>query len=141
MTMRSYADAVGAMKTWINSRTDTLVGEGHPLQKGAEAKQLSGAASACYAFLSLVGTSQTGGAENPDTAARLSAQVYGPNILSVALAAAALADELTTVLMGRPTDVPGARLYVADDLSGPADRPDFDQPRQVVDFTVVLTPI
>ena len=138
---QSYADAVGAVKTWINGRTDTLVGEGRPLQKGAEAKRLDGAGPYCYAFLSLVGTSQTGGAENPDTSARVSAQVYGPSTLAVALAAAALADEITAQLAGRWVSVTGARLYVADDVQGPADLPDNDLPRQVVDFSVVLTPV
>lgn len=138
----TYADAVGAVKAWINSRTATLVGEGRPLQKGAEAKQLVGAAPACYAFLSLAGTSQFGGAENPDSAARVQAQIYGPSTLAVALAAAALADEVTTQLAGRWVDVPGvARMYVADEVAGPADLPDADLPRQVVDFTVVLTPL
>jgi hypothetical protein len=139
--VQSYAEAVGAAKTWINGRTETLVGEGHPLQKGAEAKRLSGAAPSCYAFLSLVGTTQFGGAENPDTAARISAQVFGPNVLSVALAAAALADEVTSVLAGRWTDVPGARIYVADDVQGPADLPDGELPRQVVDFSLILSPL
>lgn len=139
--MRTYTDAVGAVKAWVNGRTDTLVGEGRPLQKGAEAKQLDTGA-ACYAFLSLIGTSQFGGAENPDTAARLSAQVYGPNTLSVALAAAALADELTVHLAGRWADVPGfGRIYVADDIAGPSDLPDNGLPRQLVDFSVILTPL
>jgi hypothetical protein len=139
--LRTYVDAVGAAKTWINGRTDTLVGEGNPLQKGAEAKPLDGAATACYAYLSVVGTTHFGGAENPDTAARLSAQVYGPNTRSVALAASALADEITTELAGRWADVPGARMYVADDVDGPSDQPDGNLPREVVDFTVILTPI
>jgi hypothetical protein len=140
--MLSYADAVGAMKTWINGRIGTLVGEGMPLQKGAEAKRLGGATPTCYAFLSLVGTTQVGGAENPDTAARLSAQVLGPNTQAVAIAAASLADELTRELAGRWTDVPGlARIYVAADIDGPSDQPDFDQARQVVDFSVIIAPI
>ncbi len=139
--MQTYADAVGAVVTWINSRTETLVGLNHPLQKGAAAKYRD-TGPACNAFLSLIGTSQIGGAENPDSAPRLSAQVYGPNVLAVTLAAAALADEITAELAGRWVDVPGvARLYVADDVAGPSDLPDNELPRQVVDFTVVLTPL
>lgn len=138
---RTYVDAVGAVMEWVNSRTATLVGVGNPLQKGAYAKQLTGAADACYAYLSALPASQTGGAENPDMLARISAQVYGPSVLAVANAAAALADELGSGLEGRWADVTGARLYVGDDISGPSDQPDFDLPRQVVDFSVVVTPL
>jgi hypothetical protein len=138
---RTYVPAVSVMKAWINSRTDTLVGIGNPLQKGAYPIQLSGAADACYAYLSALPASQAGGAENPDMAARLSAQVYGPSGKAVEDAAVALADEIATELAGRWADVAGARIYVGDDISGPSDQPDFDLPRYVVDFSVVLTPL
>lgn len=137
---RTYVDAVGAVKDWVNSRTDTLTGAGNPLQKGAFATRLTGAGDVCYAFLTVVGAG-TVGAENPVMSARVSAQVYGPSVKAVADAAAALADEISNELAGRWADVPGARLFVGDDISGPSDQPDYDLPRQVVDFSVLLTPL
>jgi hypothetical protein len=138
---QTYTDAVGAVMRWINSRTDTLVGAGHPLQKGASPRLLTGAGDACYAYLTALPAGTFAGAENATMLARISAQVYGPTTLAVANAAAALADELETNLAGRPTDVAGARLLVGDDLSGPSDQPDFDLPRQVLDFSVALAPL
>jgi hypothetical protein len=44
MVAQTYVDAVGAVRAWINGRTATLVGLGHPLQKGAHFKRLDGAA-------------------------------------------------------------------------------------------------
>src|SRR3954464_1686743 len=120
----SYVDAVGAMKEWINSRTTTLVGVGHPLQMGAHLKHLTGAASASYAYLTLLpGTYLPIGAESPVVISRLSAQIYGPSLEAVTFASVALADEVCEQLKGQSTAVTlssGAvvRLLVSDDVTG-----------------------
>lgn len=142
---RTYVDAVGAAKAWINSRTDTLVGPGRPLQKGAHLKELEGAADACYAYLTLLpGTTTTGGAENPSMAARVSASIYGPTVEAITNASIGLADEILTGLAGQWTTVDfngqAVQIWVGDDISGPSDLPDGNLPRHIVDFTLVMQP-
>jgi hypothetical protein len=133
-------DAVGAVRAWINSRTATLVGLGKPLQKGAHFKRLDGAADATYALLTEGPTTLGGGAENPDMNASLLAEVYGGTREEATAAAVALAEDLSSTLAGIPVDVPGARLYVADDLTGPLWAPDGDLPRLTLTFTVRMRP-
>jgi hypothetical protein len=144
---RTYVDAVGAARAWINSRTDTLVGPGMPLQKGAHLKELEGAADACYAYLTMLpGTTTTAGAENPSMAARLSASIYGPTVEAITNASLALADELLTDLAGAWTTVTfgnparSVQIWVGDDITGPSDLPDGNLPRQIVDFTLIMQP-
>lgn len=143
----SYVDAVGAMRSWINSRTTTLVGVGHPLQMGAHLKLLTGAASASYAYLTLLpGTYLPLGAESPVIISRISAQVYGPSLEAVTFASVALADEICEGLKGNPQVVTlpsGAqvKLWVSDDLTGPSDLPDNDVPRHLLDWNAVMTPV
>lgn len=142
----SYVDAVGALREWINSRTTNLVGVGKPLQKGAHFRHLVGAGSACYAYLTLLpGTYLPLGAESPVIISRISAQVYGPTLEAVAIAAATLADELCEGLKGMPQTVAlpsGAfvKIHVSDDITGPSDLPDGDYPRQIMDFNCVMSP-
>lgn len=142
----SYVDALGASREWINSRTTTLVGVGHPLQMGAHLKRLTGAASASYAYLTLLpGTYLPLGAESPVIISRISAQVYGPSLEAVTFASVALADEICEGLKGNPQTVTLAsgasvKIFVSDDLTGPSDLPDGDFPRHLVDWNVVMTP-
>lgn len=142
----SYVDAAGAIRVWINSRTTTLVGVGHPLQHGAHLKHLTGSASASYALLSLLpGTYLPLGAESPVVISRISAQVYGPSLEATTLASVALADELCEGLKGAPQTVTlpsGAmvKLWVSDDITGPSDLPDGDYARQILDFNCVMSP-
>ena len=140
MAAQTYVDAVGAVKAWINSRTATLVGVGKPLQKGAHTKHIRGALSACYAYLEEGSSLQTGGAENPDMLASVSAQVYGGTREAATAAAVALAEEVTGGLAGRAASVPGAQLQVADDITGPLWAPDGDMPRLLVQFSVWCRP-
>lgn len=142
----SYVDAIGAMKEWINSRTTTLVGVGKPLQHGAHLKHLTGAASASYAYLTLLpGSYLPLGAEAPVVISRISAQIYGPSLEAVTLASVALADEICEGLKGQPQTVtlPSGvvvKLLVSDDVTGPSDLPDNQYPRHLLDFNVVMTP-
>lgn len=137
----TVVDAVGAARTWINSRTDRLVGLGKPLQKGAHLKSLDGAADTCYAYLTLLpGSTVGGGAESGQMYARISAQVYGPTLEAVTYASVALADEVVTYLAGQWADVGGVRIWCGDDVTGPSDVPDGNLPRHVVDFTLIMQP-
>lgn len=140
MTAQTYVDAAGAVRAWINSRTATLVGAGHPLQKGAVLKHLDGALSACYAYLEEGLSFPDGAAENPDMFASIGAQVYGGTREAATAAAVALAEELVTELAGRQASVPGATLFVADNITGPSWAPDGDVPRLLVQFTVRVRP-
>lgn len=137
----TFVDAVGAAQAWINSRTATLVGLGNPLQKGAHLRHLEGAASATYALLEeLPATRSFDSPESPDMMATISAQVYGGTREATTAAAVALAEELSTQLMGQPADVTGATLMVCDDIQGPTWVPDDDYPRLLVQFTLRLRP-
>lgn len=133
------------MRTWINSRTSTLVGAGNPLQKGAPLRRLQGAADTCYAYLTLLpGTGAVGGAESPQMLARITASIYGPTIEAITNASMALADELVTGLNGQTVIVGDAgkqvQIFAADYIDGPSDVPDGDLPRHVVDWSIILQP-
>lgn len=141
MTARTYVDAVGIMRTWINSRTATLVGAGLPLQMGAYLKKISGGAPAAYAYLEEgISFRSDDSDENPDLMASMSAQIYADTREAAALAAAALAEELSTQLDGRETAVPGALIYAVDDIQGPSFVPDGDRPRLLLNWTVRMRP-
>jgi hypothetical protein len=137
---RTYVDAMGAMRTWINGRTE-LVGVGKPLWLGAHLKKLAAGEPMAYAFLEeqfTVRTADSG--ENPDMLAALSAQVYGGTREAATMAAVALAEELSTNLEGRETVVGDAILYAVDDITGPSWTPDGDRPRLLVSWTVRARP-
>lgn len=141
----TYVDAVGAARTWINSRTATLVGVGKPLQKGAYLRDHDGTADVCYAVLTMLpATTNGGGAESPQMFARISASVYGPTLEAITNASVALADEISTHLAGQWTTVTvpsgQVQIWAGDDISGPSDLPDGNLPRHIVDFTLVMQP-
>jgi hypothetical protein len=138
----SFVDAEGAIADWINRQTDDLVGVGHPLTKGAMLIRQRGAASVCYALITIVGGGTTGGAENPDQVARISAQIFGPSKEDAAAAAVAYANTVIARLNGSPYVLPTAVILGADpdSLSGPLWAPDFDEPRYLVDIDFVVRP-
>lgn len=141
----SMVDAVGAARTWINSRTTTLVGPGKPLAKGAYLREHEGAADRCYAVLTLIpGTGTGGAAESPQMYARIEAQIYGPTIDAITKASIGLADEITTELCGKFVTVgsgaDAVQIWVGDDLNGPYDLPDGNLPRHILDFTLIMQP-
>lgn len=137
--MATYVDAEEAVRSWINSLTSTLVGEGKPLAKGAHLHELRGAATVCYALLSLIGGSPSLSAENPDHRARISASLFGPTKESATAAAVAYANALLT-LDGRPTAMTGATCLICDpdSISGPLWSPDRAGPRVLVDADFLL---
>ncbi len=137
--MATFVDAVGALKDWVNTLTAALVGEGRPLAKGAHLHELRGAATACYALLSVVGSGTAAGAENPDHRARISASVHGPTEEAATLAAVGYAEALLA-LDGRPTAMTGATCLVCDvdSITGPLWSPDRAGPRLLVDADFLL---
>lgn len=132
-----YVDAKGAVRAWVNAQTD-LVGDGHPLQLGAHLHRLRSPASGCYALLSVVGGSPALSAESPAHRARVSAQFYGPTKEAVALAAVAYANAVAMLRFRTP--MLGAACLVADDVTGPIEAKDGDEPRHIVDADFYLTP-
>lgn len=145
--VKTYSDALGAIKAWINSRTDRLVGDGKPLQLGGHLKKLEGGTPATYAFLEEQFSVRSDDApESPDMMAALSAQIYGGTREAVGMAAAALAEELSTYLDGSTvsvvtTSLGDVRLMVGDDIQGPSWFPDGDLPRMLLNFTVRMQPL
>jgi hypothetical protein len=138
----TYVDSVSVIRAWINGRTATLVGAGHPLQKGAHLKHLDGAASATYALIEeITALRSDDAAEDPDMMSVLSAQVYGGTREAATAAAVALAEELSSQLCGCQAAVTGALIFVADDIQGPTWAPDNDVPRLIVQFTVRVRPV
>lgn len=142
MIARTYVDALGAMRTWINLRTATLVGDGHPLQLGAHLKKISGGQPVVYAYLEeQFSLRSDDSAESPDMMAALSAQIYGGTREGATVGAVALAEELSSELDGRPASVPGALILAVVDIQGPAWLPDGDLPRLLLNWTVRLRPV
>jgi hypothetical protein len=142
VTARTYTDALGAMRAWINSRTDTLVGVDKPLTMGAHLKKVMGGQPTIYAFLEEQFSYRSDDApESPDMMAAMSAQVYGGTREAVGTAATALAEEISSNLEGRGAIVSGALLMVGDDIQGPSWFPDGDLPRMLLNFTVRMRPL
>jgi len=145
VTALTYTDGLAAMRAWINSRTDTLVGPGNPLQLGAPLKKVQGGQPATYAFLEEGFTVRSSDApESPDMMAVLAAQIYGGTREAAGTAAIALAEEISTQLCGTPAtvdmDESRALLFVSDDITGPSWFPDGDLPRMLLGFTVRMRP-
>lgn len=141
MVAQTYVNALDVMRTWINSRTATLVGPGMPLQKGAHLQHLTGATPVTYAFLEeQSATRSLDSPENPDMMATLSAQVFGGTRKDATDAAVVLAEELSTQLCGCQAAVPGAVIWVGDDIQGPSWIPLDGLPRLLVTFTVRVRP-
>lgn len=141
VTARTYVDALGAMREWINSRTSTLVGPDKPLWMGAHLKKLAGGEPRTYAFLEeQFSTRSADSPESPDMQAVLSAQIYGGTREAATAAAVALAEEISTNLEGREVAVTGATLYAADDIQGPTWLPDGDVPRLILNWTIRMRP-
>lgn len=138
----TYVDAVGLMAEWINKREQTLVGPGNPLQMGAHLQRIGGGEAATYAYLEeQVSFRSDDSPESPDMLAVLSAQIYGGTRLAATRAAVALAEELSSVLDGRPTNTVGGVVLVADDIQGPSWFPDeTEHPRLLLGWTVRMRP-
>lgn len=134
----TFLDVEGAIRTWVNAQTGTLVGPGHPLPLGAHVGfGLRSPARGCYLLLARVGGGPDPGETNVDQA-RLSGSVYGMKKLPTALAAAAYANLLVSVTA--PVLLAGGRLMAVTDVSGPLYLPDGDEERYLVDAVFHIQP-
>ena len=136
-------DAEGAVRDWINGRTD-LAGEGMPLTHGAHLGRLRSPASGTYAYLLRIGGTRALTAERPVDQARISATVYGTTKETACLAATAYTTALEE-LDGIPTRMgPLAVCVTVDNISGPLPIDDHEtnreQYRYVVDADFYLWP-
>ena len=112
-------DAEGAVRDWINSLTEDLVGLGNPLQLGAHLDRLRSPARGCYAWLIRVGGSRSMTAERPFDLARISASVYGTTKKTAADAASAYVAALES-LDGRRTALnEDVTCQTVDFITGP----------------------
>lgn len=135
----TFIDAEGAIKTWVNAQTLTLVGPGHPLPLGAHVGfGLRSPGRGCYLLLSRIGGGPDPGEINVDQA-RLSGAVYGMKKLPTALAAAAYANLLVSVAAPVPL-LPAGRLMAVTDVTGPLYLPDGDEERYLVDAVFHIQP-
>jgi hypothetical protein len=142
MTARTYVDAVGAMREWINAQEADLVGPGNPLQLGAHLKKLAGGEPAAYAFMEEnISLRSEDSAESPDMMAQLTAQVYGQTRESATIPILALAEKLSSTFDGRPAATSTATILAIDDIQGPTWLPDGDLPRLLLNWTVRLQPL
>lgn len=111
-------DAEGAVREWINSLTENLVGPGNPLQLGAHFERLRSPARGSYALLYRIGGGDALTAEHPYDQARISATIYGATKASACAAAVAYANAVKAV-NGRPVVMGDAVCQVVDNVAGP----------------------
>lgn len=138
---QTMVDAEGALRTWINLRTD-LVGPGKPLALGAHLKPLRSPASGAYVRLLLLTSSPELTAERPVGRARVSGTVFGTTKESAAVAANSYANALLD-LAGQPEPMGDVVCLLADNITGPQAIDDHDttknQYRYVVDADLYFT--
>jgi hypothetical protein len=128
-------DAEGAVRAWVNGRTD-LVGEGRPLPLGAHLARLRSPAQGAYIRLLRVGGVRALTAETPFDQARISGTIYGTTKETAAQAAAAYATVLEG-LQGDPVMMsPGVECKVVDNITGPIALDDSDSGREQYRYLV-----
>lgn len=133
--MAIFTDAEQVAKDWVNSLTDSLVGVGNPLAKGAHLTPLHGDYVA-YAEIQLTGGSAALSAENPDQRASLSWLVYGRTREAAAIAATALANELEALDGSAPPE--SGAVLIADNVTAPLWTPDGPVARYLVSAEMYL---
>lgn len=136
-------DAEGAVKDWVNGRTD-LVGKSGPIPLGAHLGRLRSPGSRAYVRLLRVGGTRALTAESPVDQARISATVYGTTKEVAAQAAVAYTNALEG-LSGAPTPMgPLVICHIVDNITGPLAIDDSDttreQYRYLVDADFYLAP-
>lgn len=134
-------DAEGAVRDWVNGRTD-LVGEGGPIHLGAHlGGRLRSPGRGAYVVLLRVGGARALTAEKPFDQARISATFYAPTKEIACVAATAYTTALEGV-DGAPVQMgPLVVCHVVDNISGPTaldDRADTEY-RYLVDAEFVMS--
>lgn len=133
--------AVTAVREWINAQTETLVGQGNPIQHGAHRAHLRSPASGAYILLSRVGGAGDLIAEESADRARISASIVAGTD-EVAEAAATAYANAVEALSGTRTVMGDATCLVTDNVTGPLavdlHLSDQDQYRYLVDADFYL---
>lgn len=109
-------DIEGLVKDWINSKTETLVGPGKPVERGAHLKRLRSQGS--YLYLLTVSTPGDWFAETSVARARVSATAYATTKGAASRAAVAYTT-LLEEMRGQPEIVGDYKLLVVDNITGP----------------------
>jgi hypothetical protein len=134
-------DAEGAVKAWIDSRTEDLVGLGNPLTHGAHFNKLRSPATGAYALLYRIGGGRAFTAERPWDQARISATIYAPTKEGACRAAVAYVNALESV-NGASVRMGDAVCQVVDNITGPLAIDDsstgHEQHRYIVDADFYL---
>lgn len=148
-------DAAAALRAHVNSLTGSLVGEGHPLERGAWLGEGPRAPSrprspyrGAYAILSQVGGTLQISSDAPYQLPRVSASIYGVTALQAALAARAYTDALFALSTGPVTvtwtaadqTAQTAVIRSVDSITGPLQVADSGpEARYLVDAVLVCT--
>jgi hypothetical protein len=136
--LAAFVDAEGQLKAWANGLTG-LVGVGNPLGGGIHLHRMRSPGKLTYGHLSRIGGyADTGDA--PIDYARMSTSVYGMTQEAAALGAVAWANCLRA-LDGQPVALGAATFLAATSITGPLLQYDNDEPRYLVDFVAMLTPV
>jgi hypothetical protein len=139
-------EAEGAVKAWLNGRTD-LVGPGRPIRLGAHTGRLRSPGAGAYAYILRIGGVPALTAENPVDQARIAATLFGPTKEVAALAATAYANALHALhLGGPPVEMgPHAVCRTVDSITGPLAIDEHESQREQyryqvdADFYLALT--
>jgi hypothetical protein len=131
----AYVVAVTAVRNWVNSLTDTLVGPGQPLARGAFRAQPRSPGQGAYAVLSRIGRSGDLVAEDTVDSPRISASIFAGTDEAAEIAAVAYANAVDA-LRGTPAVMGEARCLVADDIAGPLLVDNHDSDREQYQYLV-----
>jgi len=130
-------DVEGAVRDWVNTLTDTLVGAGQPIPLGAHLKRLRSPSKQAYVLLSRVGGGDEWGGHADD--ARISASIYAMTKEAAAAGAVAYANHVRALGVLQPV-VGAVRLRACDNVTGPTYIPDGDEERYLVDADIFTIP-
>lgn len=149
-------DAVGALRAYMNGRTTTLVGDGHPLALGVwlgdgprENSRPRSPYRSAYAVLSQAGGVLQATSQAPFHLPRVSASIYGITSVTAEAAARAYTDELFILSENAPVTVTwtvdsverSAVIRSIDSITGPLEVANRGpEPRYLVDAVLVCTP-
>lgn len=132
----AYVVAVTAVRAWLNSLTDTLVGPGRPISRGVYRQHPRSPADGAYILLSRIGRGGDLVAEDIVDSPRISAGVFAGTDEAAEIAAVAYCNTLGGV-RGAPAVMGDTRcLLVVDDIVGPLLVDNHDSDREQYQYLV-----
>lgn len=132
-------DTEGALRTWLNTLTSSLVGNGQPMPAGVFLEDQRSPAKGARGVISRIGGSDALGPEDPADLARMSCAITSTTRLSAAAAAGAYANALRTLSVVQPVMTAyGCVIRLASNISGPVYIPNATKalPQYLVDADV-----